>query len=96
MDHKEIIDEIIYAFHESGFETEGERLTVFKLELMSDSQDTRLQAAEKIIGFCHPKVWGDLAVSGKCQAYKTLYDWDRALARLSKFAKQIKVKSYKI
>lgn len=87
----EIIDNVINAFLESGFDVEVERLTAYKKELESDDYVIRLQAAENIISFCHTKAWGDLAVAGKCNNYLTLKEWSNALTKLSKYAKKTKL-----
>lgn len=84
-----IIDRIINSFFEADFDTEGQRLASFKQDLLSEKKELRIKAAQNIIGYCHPKVWGDLSVYGKCGAYNTLQEWDTALAQLRKSARNI-------
>lgn len=95
MDEKDekFIESVVNAFYESGFIQEADRLSGFKAELVSGSREIREQAAAKIIGFCHPKAWGDLAVYKKCDDFKTIGEWDNALARLSKIARHSKPKN---
>ncbi|KKC99501.1 hypothetical protein [Photobacterium halotolerans] len=88
----EIIDEIANAFLEAGFETEEKRLLSFKHDLLSEQEEIRIKAALNIISYSQPKVWGDLAVYGKCKAYNTLQEWDAALAKLTNAAKKVRKK----
>jgi len=85
-----IIDEIISVFMDAGFMTEAERLKKFKDGLESESPEIRSKSALEVIGFCHPKAWGDLAVVGKTKKIKTIADWDAALSKLCKYAKKRK------
>jgi len=85
--NEKIVDDILIAFNEAGFESESLRLKCFWQELNSGEPESKIEAAQSIIGYCHPKAWGDLSVAGKCNSYKSIQEWDRALAKLTKITK---------
>ena len=88
MNKETIIDEVIDAFVDAGFVKEADRLTSFKLKLLSDDPQEKAKACKDITGFCQLKVWGDLAVHNKGQIYGTLNEWNAALTQLSSFSKK--------
>ncbi|OAJ93536.1 hypothetical protein [Vibrio bivalvicida] len=85
--NEEIVNEIVRAFDEAGFNLESQRLKSFWQALNSVEREKKTAAAQSIIGYCHPKAWGDLSVAGKCHSYKSIQEWDKALAKLTKIAK---------
>lgn len=93
MKQEKIVDDIIAAFEESGLKVEANRLRGFINNLDSDSLSIRQCAADEIISFCHPKAWGDLAVANNSSRYRSVHDWDMALAELIRYAKKSKGRS---
>ncbi len=89
-----IIDDVIAEFKKSGFVEEAERLSGFQKQLLSNDEKEVILGGKNIIGFCHPKAWGDLNMVDRSESFNSIKEWDAMLSRLKKYAnKTIKKKS---
>lgn len=89
-----IIDRVVAEFQKSGFNGEAERLIGFQKQLSSSDEKEVILGGKNIIGFCHPKAWGDLNMVDRSESFSSIQEWDATLARLKKYAnKVIKKKS---
>lgn len=83
------IDDVIAEFKKSGFVEEAERLSGFQKQLLSNDEKEVILGGKNIIGFCHPKVWGDLNMVDRSESYNSIKEWDATLNRLKKYANKI-------
>lgn len=84
-----IIDCVVAEFQKSGFIEEAERLSGFQKQLLSDDEKEVILGGKNIIGFCHPKAWGDLNMVDRSESYNSIKEWDATLNRLKKYANKI-------
>lgn len=85
---KAITFKIIEAFVEAGFLEEAERLRGFAEKLESIDAEESIDAAEKIVAWCHPKAWGDLNMASRTNSFSDLRDWRNSLDELEEYSKK--------
>lgn len=84
-----VIDDVIAEFKKSGFIEEAERLIGFQKKLLSNDEKEVTLGGKNIIGFCHPKAWGDLNMVDRSESFNSIKEWDATLNRLKKYTNRI-------
>lgn len=78
-----IHDQVKQILHDNNFNQWADKLDQLILQLNSDSEETRIKAAQDIQGLCHIRSLGDLNIQTLSGS-----EWNKKLEKLKKYARK--------